>query len=70
MAARRTRLAATNIPARAFWSIIIYDNQTRSCCKRRNAIPGAGSQTYPGPAAVANPDGSSTVYFAPTNPLD
>ena len=30
--------------------------------------PRAGSQSYPTPAAVANPDGSTTVYFAPTKP--
>ena len=30
--------------------------------------PRAGSQSYPGPAAVPNPDGSTTVYFAPTKP--
>jgi hypothetical protein len=30
--------------------------------------PRAGSQSYPTPAAVANPDRSTTVYFAPTKP--
>jgi len=30
--------------------------------------PRAGGQSYPTPAAVANPDGSTTVYFAPTKP--
>ncbi len=57
-----------NIPARAFWSIIIYDNQTRSMLQTPQRYPRAGSQTYPGPAAVANPDGSTTVYFAPRKP--
>jgi hypothetical protein len=32
--------------------------------------PRAGSQSYPSPAAVANPDGSTTVYFAPSKPAD
>src|SRR5271169_4709937 len=30
--------------------------------------PRAGSQSYPGPAAAPNADGSTTVYFAPTKP--
>jgi hypothetical protein len=47
-----------DIPARAFWSVIIYDNQTRSMLQTPQRYPRAGSQTYPGPAAVANPDGS------------
>ena len=31
-------------------------------------FPRAGSQSYPSPAAEANADGSTTVYFAPTKP--
>jgi hypothetical protein len=30
--------------------------------------PRAGSQSYPSPAAEAGPDGSTTVYFGPTQP--
>ena len=30
--------------------------------------PRAGSQSYPTPAAVANSDGSTTVYFGPRKP--
>ena len=30
--------------------------------------PRAGSQKYPSPAAEANRDGSTTIYFAPTQP--
>jgi hypothetical protein len=30
--------------------------------------PRAGSQTDPSPAAEPNADGSTTVYFAPTQP--
>ena len=33
-------------------------------------FPRAGSQTYPSPAAVANTDGSTTIYFAPARPAD
>ncbi len=32
--------------------------------------PRAGSQTYPTPAAVANPDGTTTIYFGPSKPVD
>jgi len=31
---------------------------------------GAGSQSFPSPAAEASADGSTTVYFAPTQPAD
>jgi hypothetical protein len=57
-----------NIPARAFWSLTVYDNQSRSMLQTPQLYPRAGSQSYPTPAAVANPDGSTTVYFAPTKP--
>jgi hypothetical protein len=30
--------------------------------------PRAGSQSYPSPAAEADADGSTTVYFSPTQP--
>jgi len=30
--------------------------------------PRAGSQSYPTPAAKANPDDSTTVYFSPIKP--
>jgi len=30
--------------------------------------PRAGSQSYPTPAAEPNPDGSTTIYFAPKQP--
>jgi hypothetical protein len=57
-----------NIPAGKFWSFTVYDNQTRSMLETPQRYPRAGSQSYPGPAAVANPNGSTTVYFAPTKP--
>jgi len=58
------------IPAAAFWSFTVYDNQTRSMLQTPQRFPRAGSQTYPSPAAVANADGSTTVYFGPTKPAD
>jgi hypothetical protein len=59
-----------NIPAAKFWSFTVYDNQTRSMLQTPQRFPRAGSQTYPTPAAVANADGSTTVYFAPAKPAD
>jgi hypothetical protein len=56
------------IPAAAFWSFTLYDNQTRSMLKTPQGYPRAGSQSYPSPAAVPDKDGSTTVYFGPTQP--
>ena len=50
------------IPEAKFWSFTLYDNQTCS------AVTRAGSQSYPSPAAEANADGSTTIYFSPTQP--
>jgi hypothetical protein len=57
-----------NIPAGRFWSLTLYDNQTRSMLQTPQRYPRAGSQSYPTSAASANPDGSTTVYFGPTKP--
>jgi hypothetical protein len=57
-----------DIPARAFWSFTLYDNQSRSMLDTPQRYPRAGSQNYPSPAAVPNADGSTTVYFGPTQP--
>jgi hypothetical protein len=59
-----------DIPAAAFWSFTLYDNQTRSMLQTPQRFPRAGSQTYPSPAAVADADGSTTIYFGPTKPAD
>jgi hypothetical protein len=56
------------IPAGKFWSLTLYDNQSRSMLQTPQRFPRAGSQSYPSPAAVAGPDGTTTVYFAPTKP--
>jgi len=56
------------IPAAAFWSFTLYDNQTRSMLATPQRYPRAGSQKYPSPAAVPNADGSTTVYFGPEQP--
>jgi hypothetical protein len=57
-----------DIPARAFWSFTLYDNQTRSMLQTPQKYPRAGSQSYPSPAAEAAADGTTTVYFGPTQP--
>jgi hypothetical protein len=56
------------IPARAFWSLTLYDNQSRSMLDTPQRYPRAGSQSYPSPAAAPNPDGSATIYFSPSQP--
>jgi len=56
------------IPAEAFWSFTLYDNQTRSMLKTPQKYPRAGSQNYPSPAAEPAKDGSVTVWFAPKQP--
>ena len=46
----------------------LYDNQTRSMLDTPQRFPRAGSQSYPSPAAVADADGSTTVFFGPEQP--
>jgi hypothetical protein len=59
-----------DIPAARFWSLNVYDNQTRSLLQTPQLYPRAGSQEYPSPAAQAEADGSTVVYFSPTQPDD
>lgn len=56
------------IPAAKFWSLTLYDNQTRSMLQTPQRYPRAGSQSFPTPAAKANADGSVTLYTGPTRP--
>ncbi len=57
-----------DIPSGAFWSLTLYDNQTRSMLATPQNYPRAGSQSYPSPAADAASDGSTTIWFAPEQP--
>ena len=57
-----------DIPEARFWSLTLYDNQTRSMLVTPQRFPRAGSQAYPTPAAEANADGSTTVHFGPEQP--
>jgi hypothetical protein len=57
-----------DIPEANFWSFTLYDNMTRGLLDTPQRYPRAGSQSYPSPAAEPNADGSTTVYFGPTQP--
>jgi len=52
-----------NIPARNFWSFVVYDNQTRSMLQTDQQFPSIGSQKE---GIVINPDTSVDVWFGPT----
>lgn len=54
-----------NIPAKDFWSLMLYDNQTRSMLQTDQQFPGIGSQTK---GIVVNPDSSVDLWFGPTAP--
>jgi hypothetical protein len=54
-----------NVPARNFWSFVVYDNQTRSMLQTDEQFPSLGSQKK---EIVTNADGSIDVWFGPTAP--
>ena len=54
-----------NIPAKQFWSLVLYDNQTRSMLQTDQQFPSIGSQKK---GVVSNPDTSVDVYFGPKAP--
>ncbi|MHC4843477.1 MAG: DUF1254 domain-containing protein [Planctomycetota bacterium] len=54
-----------NVPAKDFWSVIIYDPQTRSMLQTDQQFPGLNSQRS---GMKQNADGSTDVYFAPQAP--
>jgi hypothetical protein len=53
-----------NVPAKDFWSVVVYDNQTRSLLQTDQHYPSVSSQR----GVQANPDGSHDIYFGPTAP--
>ena len=57
-----------DIPAARFWSLTLYDTETRSMLHTPQRFPRAGSQSYPTPAATAETDGSTIVTFSPEQP--
>ncbi|MCK5775638.1 MAG: DUF1254 domain-containing protein [Bacteroidales bacterium] len=54
-----------NVPAKDFWSIVVYDPQTRSMLQTDQDYPNKNSQKDP---LVFNEDGSCDLYFGPTAP--
>jgi len=47
-----------------FWSLVLYDNQTRSMLQTDQAFPSLNSER----GVVANADGSTDIYFGPSAP--
>ncbi len=54
-----------NIPAKNFWSIVVYDNQTRSMLQTDQRFPSLGNQKK---GMAINRDTSVDIYFAPKPP--
>jgi len=57
----RLRLAA-DVPAKDFWSLAIYDPQTRSLLQTDQRAPGVNGRES---KLAKNPDGSLDIYFGP-----
>jgi hypothetical protein len=55
-----------NIPVNNFWSVIVYDNQTRSHLQTDQHWPAVSSQDK---GVLVNADGSVDVYFGPQAPV-
>jgi len=54
-----------DIPESRFWSLILYDRQTRSMLQTDQHLPRLGSQSG---TVETIPDGSTDIYFGPTAP--
>jgi len=54
-----------NIPVKDFWSVIVYDTQTRSMLQTDQKAPSVSSQDK---GMKVNADGSVDVYFGPKAP--
>ncbi len=54
-----------NIPAKNFWSFVVYDNQTRSMLQTDQQFPSISSLKK---GVVVNADNSVDVWFGPTAP--
>jgi hypothetical protein len=56
---------APNVPAKDFWSAVVYDNQTRSLLQTDQQFPSVSSHTK---GLKTNSDGSVDIYFGPKAP--
>jgi hypothetical protein len=54
-----------DIPESRFWSLILYDRQTRSMLQTDQHLPRLGSQSG---TVETKPDGSTDIYFGPAAP--
>lgn len=54
-----------NVPAKGFWSVIVYDNQTRSMLQTDQQYPTVNGQNK---GLKVNTDGSVDVFFGPKVP--
>jgi hypothetical protein len=54
-----------DIPESRFWSVILYDRQTRSMLQTDQHLPDVGSQSG---TVETNSDGTTDIYFGPTAP--
>jgi hypothetical protein len=54
-----------NVPAKDFWSAVVYDNQTRSLLQTDQQFPSVSSHTK---GLKTNADGSVDIYFASKAP--
>ena len=54
-----------DIPQSRFWSLMLYDRQTRSMLQTGQPKPDVGSQSG---TVETNPDGSTDIYFGPVAP--
>ncbi|KAF1690442.1 DUF1254 domain-containing protein [Pseudoxanthomonas koreensis] len=54
-----------NVPAKDFWSVVVYDPQTRSQLQTSQTFPSKNNKRD---ALLVNADGSVDLYFGPTAP--